>query len=72
MTLFAIQLVRIVLSVVPWKDGMPALEIVIGIHQMLIVIIKSVPFLVLLKTFTWLGYRTNNNFCAGLDEIVLR
>ena len=48
MALFAIQLVRVVLSSLPWYAVPPgaiyALELVIGVHEMLIVIIRSVHF----------------------------
>ena len=80
MALFAIQLVRVVLislSAVQTSVSIvdSALNLVIGIHEMLNVIIISVYFylfLVLLITFTWLGHHTNNNLGARLNEIVLR
>jgi hypothetical protein len=51
------------------------LDLVIDMHEMLIVIIRSVHstfFLFLLITFTCLGHRPNNNFSAGLIELVFR
>ena len=83
MALFAIQLVRVVMtSMVESETGtMPpkgltfSWALVIIIHQVLNVIIRSVDFstsFVLLMIFTWLGDRTNNNFGAGFDENVLR
>ena len=81
MALFAIQLVRVVLYIlIPNIPGVSnnfqiSSYLVMGIHQMFNVIIKSVHFyffFVLLITFAWLGHRTNINFGAGQDEIVLR
>ena len=85
MALFAIQLVRVVITSLVDQElagEVPlsltlALDVVIFIHQMLNVIIRSVYFLFilfLLKTnFTWLlGHRTNDNFGAGLNETILR
>ena len=67
MALFAIQLVRFVLLAVL---STTLYALVIGIHQMFNVNIHFY-FFVQLITFTWLGHRTNNNFGAGLNEIVL-
>ena len=74
MALFAIQLIRIVISsLMDLQAGQPsprlqnALELVTRTHQILNVIITSVLFstsFVLLMTFTCLGHRTNNNSCA--------
>ena len=81
MALFAIQLVRFVLStLLPGEaEAGPAtafrltFEIVVGIHEMFNVIIKSIYFYFFcFMTFTWLGHRTNNNFGEDLNEIVLR
>ena len=82
MALFAIQLVRVVVSsLVELQAGLAApsliyaLDFVIPIHQALNVIIKIYSFpsyFVLLMTFAFLGHCTNNNFGVGLDEIVLR
>ena len=80
MALFAIQLVRILLtglSLVAETSMINliiALNVVVAVHEMLNVIIRSVHFYLffLLITFTtWLGHCTNNNFGAGLNEIVL-
>ena len=77
MALFAIQLARVVVTcVIESQAGTPpnlqiALDLIISIHEMLNVIIRSVPF-VLLMTFTCPGHRTNNNFGPGFNEIVLR
>jgi hypothetical protein len=83
MALFAVQLVRVVLSSLveqqpplgtevswPWAG----LELVIGINEMLNVIIRSVhsTTFVLLMTFTWLGHCANNNSGADPNEHVLR
>ena len=76
MALFAIQLVRVVLTSLcaVQKDNMPAvltLNMVYGIQEMLnVIIIRSVHFAFFLITITWIGHRTNNNLCAR--EIVLR
>jgi hypothetical protein len=82
MALFAIQLVRVVLTSLDSQTVSTAfvgpvigMEFVIGIHQMFNVIIRSVHFyfFVLLMTFTWLlGHRANNNFSADSIEVVLR
>ena len=81
MALFAVQLVRVVLTSLPeqhWQTEVNGpwggLELVIGIHEMLNVIIRSVhsTTFVLLMTFTWLGHRANNNFGADPNELVLR
>ena len=74
MMLFAIQLVRIVLGNVRSVPN-SYLNFVVGINEMLNVIIYNlfISFcFVLLITFTWLGYRTNINFGARFNEIVLR
>jgi hypothetical protein len=81
MALFAVQLVRVVVTSLmdqqrksgvngPWA----ALQLVIGMHEMLNVIIRSVhsTTFVLLMTFTWLGHRADNNFGADPNELVLR
>jgi hypothetical protein len=86
MALFVIQLVRVVLSSLLLTSHLQttrstsfgiALDSVIGMHEMLNVIIRSVHFYFFCFTdnffFTWLlGHRTDNNFGAGLNEIVLR
>ena len=80
MALFAIQLVRVVLSIlidqgVLSHNSQNSLYLIVSIHQMFNVIIRSVHFcffFVLLITFTCLGNCTNNNFGASLNEIVLR
>ena len=68
MALFATQLVRVTLI------GLPTtIDLVIGINQMFnVIILRPVSFLLLLIIFTWPGNRTNYNFGAGLNEIVLR
>ena len=83
MALFATHLVRIVTSALmevnpasPSKGILIAFAFIVYFHQMLNVIIRSVQFysfvLLITVTFTWLGHRTNNNFGAGLNGIVLR
>ena len=81
MALFTIQLVRVVLLFIPEANGRQqtifiAKDFAIIINQMLNVIIiksRSVYFdlFCLLISFTWLGHRTNDNFGAGSNEIVL-
>ena len=73
MALFAVQLVRVVYSCVPWQfPSYLTFNIITGINQMFNVIIRFIHFyvFVLLITFTWLGHRANNNFGSGLNEIV--
>ena len=74
MALFAVQLIRVVLSYLP--ESLPnTVDIVIGINQMVTVSIRFVHFYTFVlsdKHFTWIGNRTNNNFGASLNEIVLR
>ena len=81
MTLLVIQLVRIVFNALPLSvtrltPVSMAIYYGIAVGEMFNVIIRSVHFYFfcqcLLKTFTWLGHHTNNNFGAGLNEIVLR
>ena len=73
MALFAVQLVRVVYSCVPWQfPSYLTFNIITGINQMFNVIIRFIHFydFVFLINFTWLGHRSNNNFGAGLNEIV--
>ena len=81
MALFAIQLVHLVITILLLLEGSRTplslaitLDLVAPAHLMLNVIIRSVHFyfFCLLITFTCLGHGTNNNFGAGLNEIVLR
>ena len=82
MALFTTHLIRIMISILleanpSHSSGiLLAFALVVAFHQMLNVIIRSFHFysFVLLITvkFTWLGHRTNNNFGAGLNGIVLR
>ena len=77
MALFVIQLVGLVLSITPvteeqWPVVQAANNFIIVIDQMLIVIIIGSVHFVLLITIAWLGYRTNDNFGTGFNEIVLR
>ena len=77
MALFAIQLLRVVLSFMPVSVEQdpflqPASDFVIVTNQMLNVIIIISTSFVLLITFTWLGDCTNDNFGAGSNEVVLR
>ena len=82
MALFAIQLVRVVLAfismpVVHWQEPFlgATIDIVIAINQMLNVIIINLfiyTLFFLLIILTWLGHRTNDNFGAGSNEVVLR
>ena len=80
MTLFAIQLVLLVLWLVPSVEQ-KYLDFLMCINRMFNVIIRFTTqfflffafffFLLLLITFTWLGHHTNNNFGASLNEIVI-
>ena len=79
MALFAVQLVNILVqsTIQDGTDADVSNLIITGIFQMFIVIIRSVHFytgssFVLLITFIWLGHYTNNNFSAGLNEIIFR
>jgi hypothetical protein len=79
MTLFAIQLVRLVITCMPGTPdfSLIALNVITGINEMLNVIIILIcsffTFFVLLITFSWLlGHYTDNNFITGLNEIVLQ
>ena len=78
MALFAIQLVRVVLTSLLALRGIESyssialpIGLVVAIHQMLNVIIRSASFVLLIK-LTWLGHRTNNNLGAGRNETVIR
>ena len=84
MVLFAIQQVRVVItSLIEARPGQTppslqvniAFDIIAVIHHMLNVIIRSIHFLLLfvflIISTTCLGHRTNNNFGADLNEIVL-
>jgi hypothetical protein len=73
MALLAIQVLRLVIPFVSTSIYNTD-DFLIATNEMLNVIIRSVHlhFFVLLITFTWLGHHTNNNFGAGLIEIVLR
>jgi hypothetical protein len=72
MALFAVQLVRVVLSCLLLSDStILAFNLTIGINQMFNVIIISTSF-VLLITFTCLGHRTNVNFGTDVNEIIRR
>ena len=72
MILFAVQLAQFVLYNLPSESASGLYIVFIGINEMLNVIIrfKAARFL-LIKFTTWIGYHTNNNFVACLDEIVL-
>ena len=72
LALFAIQLVRVVLSLVPSQSTPITLNLITGINQMFNVIIKPVHFYFFSFIDNWLGHRSNNNFGAGFNEIVLR
>jgi hypothetical protein len=78
MMLLAVQLVRVVLAnLAPPLESAGfifAYDLSVTINQMFNVIIRAVHFYLfcLLIPFTWLGHHTNNNFVAGLNEIVLR
>ena len=79
MALFAIQLVRVVLSnLLPGVQSAPyAANAVIGINQMFnVIILRSISFILSFvftdNHSTWLGHRANNNFGASFNEIVLR
>ena len=80
MALFAIQLVRVVITslvatpVVQTPPTLIALDFVIGIHKMLNAIIIFVDFYFFCFTdsdiylFFWLGHCINDNFDAGFDD----
>jgi hypothetical protein len=79
MALFAIQLVRVVLYNITVPVQSEEFQVFATIYNIFIVtnevfnvIIRYSFSFVLLITFTWLGHHTNNNFSAGLNEIVLR
>ena len=81
MALFAIQLVRIVITILgvlaaPETPSslLIASDFVIFIHQMLNVIIRSVHYFYYFTDdiYSALGYHTNNNFGPDLNEVVLR
>jgi hypothetical protein len=79
MALFVIQLIRIVFICLPVQSSPSTYNIVTAINQMLNVSIESDQdhiyfFFVLLITLflPGLGHHPNNNFGAGLDEVVLR
>ena len=81
MALLAIQLVRVVITCVQTGPTVTmglafSWDLVITFHQVLNVIITLIcsfsTSFVLLMAFTWLGHRSNNNFGAGLNEIVHR
>ena len=77
MALLVIQVVRLVLVFMPKTtvQWVGASNFVIAINQVLNVIVIRIVFsisFVLLITFTWLGHRTNDNFCADSNEDVLR
>jgi hypothetical protein len=70
MALFAIQLIRTVLSTM--SPSFNAFFMLVGIHAMFNVIIRSVHFhFILLMALTWKGHHTNNNFGSGLNETVI-
>ena len=76
MALLVIQVVRLVLVFMPKTTAQwgVASNFVIAINQVLnVIIIRSVFSIsfVFLITFTWLGHRTNDNFCADSNEDVL-
>ena len=78
MALLVIQVVRfvLVLGFIPQTAAWAgANDFVTAINQVLnVIIIRSVFSIsfVFLITFTWLGHRTNDNFCADSNEDVLR
>ena len=78
MVLFAIQLVRLLITNLILTDPMEnlyhALGLVIPIHQLLNVIIQHVHihFCFTDNSYLLLGHRTNSNFSAVLNETVLR
>ena len=82
MTLFAIQLARVVLGFAPMPVEqepqdffIAASDTVININQMLnVIIIRSIHFyfFCFLITFTCPGHCTNDNFSAGFIKVVLR
>ena len=78
MTLLLIQVIRTVLSIIHSTGPVYfAADYFIVIYQVFFffnVIIRSVHFYFFCFTenFTWLGNHTNNNFGAGVNEIVLR
>ena len=71
MTLFASQLICLVIYILPLEWAYDATDYVIAINQMFNVIIKSVHFYFFCLLTTLPGHCTNNNIGAGLNEIVL-
>jgi hypothetical protein len=79
MALFAVQLVRVVLSSLVDSSTeitgpVAGMNLVIPIHQMFNVNIRSVHFYFFCFTddISWLGHRANINFGADPNEVVLR
>ena len=79
MTLFVIQLVRMVLWVLKPSQALvplsPALNYVLAIGEMFNVTIRSVHFYFFCfseKKKSWLGHNTYNNFGADLNGFVLQ
>ena len=73
MILFSIQLARFVVTVVQTDDADYAYQIIVCVHEILTVIIRSVmstPYFLLISC--WLqGHNTYNHPCAGVNGIVL-
>ena len=70
MALFSIQLVRLVVSIVTTDSAYNAYNLILGIHEMLNVIIRSVIVAVLLLKRIRLGFYTYNDPGAGINGIV--
>jgi hypothetical protein len=69
MTLFAIQLARLAISIRTDDAAINALVLIANIHGMFNVIISSV-FVILLIIWTWLGHNTYHHPGAGVNGIV--
>jgi hypothetical protein len=74
MALFAIQLARLVVTVIPTVAAFNSIAIIGCIHQMINVIIKLLCLLLfaLLIMWAWLGYNTYNHPGASVNGIVFR
>ena len=74
MALFSIQLVRLVVYSMQTPPAYAAYLLVVPIHEMLNVIIRSVitTILILLIMWIWLGYNTYTHSGAGLNGVVFQ
>ena len=70
MALFSIQLVRLVLYAIQTPTGYDAYLLVVPIHEMLNVIIRSVITTIVILLIIWLGDNTYTHSGAGINGIV--